>query len=250
MADLGETPPAPFVLEFEQQPAKAGPSLDDMMGQIFASMSEAGGRVEEPPAPTPGKRTHKRGATAAAAQADQVQVKASDAKALASEVVGFANLVVVGNIGPECAINPVEETLIVSSLAKLLHTSDVFARAAQVTNPIALIVGLGMWGYRISMVWQEKHPRKARPERGGGVGRPPPRGRGGWGSRGGDNVTQLTQQGDRGIASSVPPNLYPTAPDNPANGSSPGAPLGPEYYGGILSGMALGQGDPSAGEER
>jgi hypothetical protein len=211
------------------------------MGEIFASMAGAGARVEDTPPPR--SKKGQAGAGPRSTKAQAANIKASDGTALANELVGFADLIVQGNVGPEAAVTPIENMLIVSSLARLLHTSDVVAKAAQVTNPIALIVGVGMWGYRVGQVWQAKHPRKPKPPKVGPGGGRAARGTG-WGRRE-DNVVPF---GAPGVASGVTPDNPTPFSDNGAYEPT-GVPLGPTEYADLIQGMALGeQGPPYQGD--
>lgn len=81
----------------------------------------------------------------------------------AQNILYTANTIVMASVGPEAAMSPLEYPLIVTPLTKMFETTEAFAKAANVANPLMLAVGLAVWGSRIVQVWRAKHPAKPKP---------------------------------------------------------------------------------------
>lgn len=125
--------------EVEPAPEEKGPNILQSLFGAFGSMASA----------TPTNKS--KSAKAKAAQDD------------AEYYLTIANLMVTGMLqSPEASVNDTERGMIVPGLADMLQKSEGLARLGQYMNPLALIMGIGLWGSRCFVVWKEKHPGKAK----------------------------------------------------------------------------------------
>ena len=75
-------------------------------------------------------------------------------------LVSVADGVVQQLVDRSAAMTPQERDMIVPPLAELVAESKELARVAGLSNSISLVVGVGLWSFRIIAVWRYKHPPK------------------------------------------------------------------------------------------